>query len=449
MAVGLGDDSESIRVQELTLALQEASVRAYKGLSQPVEGTILTVIRDVAEGARAAAEISDDLLTVMEFVVRAARDSVARTPALLSVLREAGVVDAGGQGLYVVLDGALSYLKGEGEELRYRRPILVASSLPQATRLPPMAAEEERIWGYCTEFLLQGEKLEPDSLRKRLQRKGDSLMVVGDDSMVRVHIHTFDPGNIIHLATSLGVLHQVKVQNMDDQHQDFIQMQKVKAPPVNIATVAVASGAGLAEVFKSLGATAVVSGGRTMNPSTKELLHAVETVVSDKVILLPNNKNVVPAAGQVASLTKKRVAVVPSESIPQGVSALLAFDYGADLEANVQAMERACASVRTVEITRAVRPTKLNGTKIKKKQPIGFLNGELVAAEDDMRLLVEEMVARARTSDAEVITLYYGADTEDAEAEDIAEALRAKYPQLEVEVICGAQPNYNYLISVE
>jgi uncharacterized protein len=440
---------KSIAVDDLARALQEASVKAYKGVNRPVEGTLLTVIRDVAEGARGAVEISDDLITVMGFVVRAAKDSVARTPALLAVLREAGVVDAGGQGLYVLLDGALAHLKGEGEELKYRRPMLATSGLPQSTRLPPMAAEESRTWGYCTELLLRGEKLDPVRLRRRLQRRGDSLMVVGDDSLVRVHIHTFDPGGVIHVATSVGVLHQVKVENIDDQHQDFIQMQKVKAPLVNIATVAVVSGDGLAEVFKSLGATAVVSGGRTMNPSTKDLLHAVESVVADSVILLPNNKNVVPAAKQVPALAKKKVAVVCSESIPQGVAALLALDYGSGLETNVEAMEKACSVVRTVEITRAARPARLNGGRVKRRQPIAFLDGKLVAAGDDMKLLVEEVVGKALEDGSEVITIYYGADTEGSEAEGIAEVLRSRHPGVEVEVVCGAQPHYNYLISVE
>ncbi|MDP2744179.1 MAG: DAK2 domain-containing protein [Dehalococcoidia bacterium] len=440
---------KSIAVEDLARALHEASIKAYKGVNRPVEGTLLTVIRDVAEGARGAVEISDDLITVMGFVVRAAKDSVARTPALLAVLREAGVVDAGGQGLYVLLDGALAHLKGEGEELQYRRPMLATSGLPQSTRLPPMAAEEARTWGYCTELLLRGEKLDTVRLRRRLQRRGDSLMVVGDDSLVRVHIHTFDPGGVIHVATSVGVLHQVKVENIDDQHKDFIQMQKVKAPPVNIATVVVVSGDGLAEVFKSLGATAVVSGGRTMNPSTKELLHAVESVVADSVILLPNNKNVVPAAKQVPALAKKKVAVVASESIPQGVAALLALDYGAGLKTNVEAMEKACSAVKTVEITRAARPVRLNGGRVKRRQPIGFLDGKLVAAGDDMKLLVEEVVGKALEDGSEVITIYYGADTEGSEAEGIAEVLRSRHPGVEVEVVCGAQPHYNYLISVE
>lgn len=444
---------ETVGVNDLARALKEAVTKSRKCLTKPVEGTLLTVIRDVSEAARAAAEISDDLLTAMDFIVRSAGDSVARTPVLLAVLREAGVVDAGGQGLYVLLEGAYNHLQGEGEKMRYRKPVIVASSLTHAVRLPPLAAEEQRSYGYCTEFLLQtekSEKLGPEVLRKKLRHRGDSLIVAGDSSVVRVHIHTFDPGDILHLAGSLGVLHGIRIQNIDDQHQDFIQMQKVKAPAVDIAKVAVVSGNGLSEVFKSIGATAIVPGGDTMNPSTKEVLHIVSTVLADKVILLPNHKNVIPVAKQVQSLSKKKkVVILPTESIPQGVAALLAFDYEASLDENMKAMRKAAAGVKTVEVSRAVRASRLGDGRIRKGQAIGFLNGELVSNGSDMKEVVGDVMEKAEAAKAEIITLYYGAYTKAAEAQSLAESLRRKYGQAEVEVVCGAQPNYNYIISVE
>ena len=220
------------------------------------------------------------------------------------------------------------------------------------------------------------------TIRKSLEKKGESLIVVGDDSAVRVHIHTLDPGNVIRYATKLGTMHQVSIRNMDEQHQDFLEMQKERMPTTDTAVIAVASGDGLTDVFSSLGAAAVVPGGQTMNPSTKDLLQAVESAFSDKVIILPNNKNIVLTANQVQSLTKKTVEVVPTKTIPQGVVALLAFDYEADFKTNTQIMEKAISSVRSIEITRAVRSTKVNGLKIKRKQPIGLLDGDLVAAGD-------------------------------------------------------------------
>ncbi|MBI4302890.1 MAG: DAK2 domain-containing protein, partial [Chloroflexi bacterium] len=337
LAQGL-KDKKSFTAQDLAEAFAQASKTAYKGISHPVEGTILTVAKDAAEAAKETAKGECDVISVMESVVDAANESVANTPTLLPVLRDAGVVDAGGQGLFVLLDGALRYLRGEAEQMQFRKPKMIASNLPQA-RLPHISAVDEVPFGYCTEFLLKGEKFAPDEIRAKLNRKGQSLIVVGDESTVRVHVHTLDPGNVIRYATSLGTMHQVSIRNMDEQHQDFLRMQKDRMPTVDIATVAIVAGDGLADVFTSLGASAIVPGGQTMNPSTKDILQAVKTVPSDKVIILPNNKNVVLTAQQVQSLTDKKIEVIPTQTIPQGVAALLTFDYEADFETNVQLMK--------------------------------------------------------------------------------------------------------------
>jgi hypothetical protein len=236
---------------------------------------------------------------------------------------------------------------------------------------------------------------------------------------------------------------------MDEQYRDFLRMQKERMPAVDIAIVAVVAGEGLSGVFASLGATAIVPGGQTMNPSTKDLLQAVEMVASEKVIILPNNKNIVLTAGQVQSLTKKTVKVVPAKTIPQGVAVLLAFDYEADLETNVQSMEGALSAVKSIEVTRAIRSTRLGGFDIKKRQAIGFLDGDLVAVSDKPEDALSEVLARVNLGKAEVITIYYGADTTPAEAEQLEAAAREKYPELQVEVIQGGQPHYNYIVSVE
>jgi DAK2 domain fusion protein YloV len=449
LAMGLAE-KKSFTGSDLADALLQASTMAYKGLSNPVEGTILTVVREAAAAAEAQASSgSDDLLSVMEATVSAANESVANTPSLLAVLREAGVVDAGGQGLYTILEGALRYLRGEVEEMQFRKPQMIASNIPLVTRLPQMVAVDEVPYGYCTEFLVKGQKLNPDKVKIRLEKKGQCLIVVGDESAVRVHIHTLDPGSIIHYAISLGTIHQVSIRNMDEQHQDFLKLQREKMPAVDVAVVAVVSGDGLSDIFTSLGAAAIVPGGQTMNPSTKELLQAVESVVSDKVIILPNNKNIVLTAEQVQSLTTKIIDVVPTETTPQGVAALLAFDYEADLETNARLMTEAKSAIKSIEITRAVRSTQLDGLSIKKNQAIGLLDGELLAVGNNTADVLNKMLAKLDLKKAEIITIYYGADTELPEAEQVSASICEQHPQLQVDVVRGGQPHYNYIVSIE
>jgi DAK2 domain fusion protein YloV len=450
LAKGL-DEKDSITGRDLAIALSEASRTAYKGLSQPVEGTMLTVLKDASKAAEERAQTEpENLIKVAEAAVNEARDSVARTPLLLDVLREAGVVDAGGQGVYVLLEGALRYLQGNAEEMRYRRPQMVAASVPVGAKAAPLTTETEEPYGYCTNFLLQGHKLDADKIRKKLENKGQSIVVVGDESTVRVHIHTYDPGGIIRFATSLGTLHQLQVQNMDDQHVGFVEMQKDRLPSLEISVIAVAIGSGMKEVFRSLGAAAIVSGGQTMNPSVQELLQAVESVPSQKVILLPNNKNIILAASQVHELTTKEVAVIPAKTMPQGIAALIAFNYEGGIAENVQAMNEAISAVKTVEITEAARSTQLHGLKIRKGQIIAIVDDEnLVSAGNDLDEVLFEALDKADIGSAEVVTVYYGADIEASQAEQVVNEIRDKYQDKQVEVVSGGQPNYSYVVSLE
>jgi DAK2 domain fusion protein YloV len=450
LAKGL-DDKDSITGSDFAVALGEASRAAYKGLSQPVEGTMLTVLKDASKAAEESAKANpDNLAKVAEAAVNEARESVARTPLLLDVLREAGVVDAGGQGIYVLLEGALRYLEGSAEEMRYRRPQMVVAGVGAGAQASPLLAEKEEPFGYCTNFLLQGHKLDPDKLRKRLENKGQSVVVVGDDSTIRVHIHTYDPGSIIRYATSLGTLHQLQIQNMDDQHAGFIEMQKDRLPSADMSVVAVAIGGGMKEVFRSLGAAAIVSGGQTMNPSVQELLQAVDSVPSQKVILLPNNKNIILAASQVHSLTPKEVAVIPTKTMPQGIAALIAFNYEGGLEENVESMNEAITAVKTVEITEAARSTQLHGLKIKKGQFIAIIDDEnLVTAGNNPEEVLFEALDKAGIGSAEVVTVYYGADIEATQAEETVKQIRKKYGDKQVEMVSGGQPNYRYVVSLE
>lgn len=434
------DGKESLEGDDLVAGLTEGSRLAYRAVSQPVEGTMLTVIKDSSAAAQGAVD-REDLCGVLEETVSAAKDSVARTPTLLPVLRDAGVVDAGGLGLYVILEGLLRYLRGEADEDH-------EPAGAQAVEAPgKVVGRGEPFYGYCTEFMIEGEHLVVGEIRSRIEAIGESVVVVGDENVVRVHVHTLDPGTAIGAGSSFGRLSHVKVEDMDEQHESFIAAKR--SAPVSVAIVAVVSGDGLRDVFESLGATAVVPGGATMNPSVEELLRAVEAVPSDKAVLLPNDRNVVLGARQVRGLTSKRVEIVPTETVPQGVAALLAFNYEASLDVNIEAMEKARQAVKTVEVTRAVRSAKVGDVSMEEGQAIAFVDGELVGVGESVPELVKDVLDGTDMEDSEIVTVYYGADTEAAEAEEVAETVRRKHPHLEVEVISGGEPYYHYIVSVE
>ena len=448
LAKGL-DGKASFGGKDLAKALTEASKAAYEGMVHPVEGTMLTVLKDAAEAANQTAKTdSDGLISVLKAAVEAARDSVARTPNLLPVLREAGVVDAGGQGVYVLLEGAFHFLDGDADKIQYWRPHVVAADLPLAARTTPTATELELPYGYCTNFVLKGQKLGLRKIKRALKKKGQSLVVTGDDNTVRVHIHSLKPGEVLKYATRLGTLHHIEINNMDDQYAEFIKLQKERLPVVDVAIVAVALGDGFLKLFNSLG-TAIVPGGQTMNPSVRQLVQAVELAPSDNVILLPNNKNIIPTASQVERLTSKKVKVIPSRTIPQGIAASLAFSYDMDLEQNSRIMEEATKGVRTLALTKAIRNVQLNGLEIKKGYYIAILNDEaLVGSGNNASDVVLKALEKTNTANVEIITVYYGAETKDAEAESIAKEIRDRYP-VEVELLYGGQPYYNYVISLE
>jgi hypothetical protein len=430
--------------------MKQASETAYQGLNNPVEGTILTVLRDVDTASQQ--EVESGITSVSELVEKgmtAAGESVANTPSLLPALREAGVVDAGGQGFYTILEGSLHFLRGEIEDMQFRKSRVITGNIPTGNLSGQYVVDDEEAFGYCTEFLLKGENMDIDKIRERLKKKGVSLIVVGDPTTVRVHIHTLKPGSVMNYVGELGTMHKVSVRNMDEQHEDFLALQKERMPSVDTAIVAVVAGDGLKEVFKSLGAQSIISGGQTMNPSTKDILQAVEAAPSDKVIILPNNKNIILTAIQVENLTKKKIKVIPSITIPQGVAALLAFDYEADFDTNFNLMKDAKESVKTIEITRAVRSTKLNGLNIKKKQAIGLLDDELCAVGDEPKAVLDEIISKLDLSKSEVITVYYGADTTEEEAKILETELIEKHPSLQVEMVNGGQPHYNYTVSIE
>lgn len=438
------EKKDAITARDFSVAMVEGSRTAYKGVVKPVEGTILTVCREAADAAMVAASQTDDLRAVIGKTVDAARGSVVRTPLLLPVLKEAGVVDAGGQGLLTILEGAYKYLKGE--------PMEMSTTGAGAQALEHITREEG--WGFDIQFHIRGSNLDVDRIRDQIAGMGESALIVGDPSLIKVHVHAPTPGAILDYGCSVGTITNVVVENMQEQYVDFLAGQSAR-PPVTaeqiagMTTVAVASGAGLARVFASLGVGAIVSGGQTMNPSTQDILNAIDSVKSDQVIVLPNNKNILPAAEQARELAKKKVAIIPTRTIPQGIAALLAFNFQNNLETNAQAMTRAAQNIQTAEITTATRSANVDGVEVEQGQIIGLLDGSLKAAGHDPVDLALDLLKQMDTADREIVTLYYGEMISADEAEALASRIRGVFPSQEVEVVNGGQPHYHYIISVE
>ena len=453
------DDQERMTAADLARAMQEAADTAYKGVIRPVEGTILTVVREVAEAARAAAVRYQDITQVFAHMVSRGREAVARTPLLLPVLAEAGVVDAGGQGLFVILEGMWNALRGE--RIEAEEPVEAGEAISPAFQAEEVPEAGEAGYGYDVQFILVGHDLDVDRIRADIDAMGDSTLVVGDANTVKVHVHVHDPGVPLSYAVRWGSLRDVVVEDMQAQYESFVQERDQEQsaplaaapaperPEALVDVVSVAPGEGLARVFESLGVGAVVAGGQTMNPSTQELLEAIEAVPAPQVILLPNNGNVIMAARQAAALASKEVAVVPSRTIPQGIAALLAFNPQADLDTNLPAMEAAMEEVTTGEITTATRSVEMNGVTVAAGQVIGLVDDQLAAAGDRIEEVIWVTLEKMNAAEQEVITLYYGDDVSQEEAEALAEAIRQRYPEQEVEVIEGGQPHYHYILSVE
>ena len=438
----------------LAAGFRQGSDTAYKAVTQPAEGTILTVIRDVASAAGDNANA--DLAGLMAAVVDAARESVARTPDLLPVLAEAGVVDAGGQGLFILLEGMLRHLRGETIE---GEAAATDGSLEKEflSVVEQHHQAEESPYGYCTEVLIEGQALPVDDLRGRVLAMGDSVLVVGDESLVRIHVHTDDPGALLALGTGAGSLVQVKVDNIRHQARRFVELHqerdeaadKVSVPGSLISSVAVVSGEGLADLFRSVGCSQVVSGGPTMNPSTRDILAAIESCPTDEVLILPNDKNIIMAANQAAEAARKHAVVVPSRSVPQGITALLAVNPEEGLDENARAMEAALTDVRTIEITTAVRSTEIGGVAVEEGQTIAVVDGELKVASGSPKEALDAALDGLTGGSMSLITLYYGSDATDEQAQATAEHLRERYSGHEVEVVAGGQSHYLYIISLE
>ncbi|WP_018660022.1 DAK2 domain-containing protein [Heyndrickxia acidiproducens] len=455
----------SITSVEFAEAFQAGIESAFKAIMKPVEGTILTVAREAAKKGVQVSKNEKDIAAVMEAILGEAKKTLSRTPEMLPVLKEVGVVDSGGQGLVFIYEGFLAELKGE---------VLpdVPSVIPSMNEL--VSAEhhkhaqefmktEDIKYGYCTEIMVRLDKSKPagrvfseDSFRQELSRYGDSLLVISDDDIVKVHVHTEKPGDVLNYGQQYGSLIKLKVDNMREQHSSIVgethhplATEKEAKPKAEYGIVTVSMGAGIAELFKSIGATAVIEGGQTMNPSTEDILKAIVEANAEQIIILPNNKNIVMASEQAAELADEKVIVVPSKTVPQGMAALLAFNPSHSLEQNAEAMKEALGHVKTGQVTFAVRDTNMDGISIKKDDYMGIYEGKIVKTSPELLTAAEQLLAQMISEEDEIATVIYGQDVTSERVDELVAFIEDHYPDIEVEVHNGKQPLYSFIFAVE
>ncbi len=453
---------EEAGVKEFAAAAEQAVKTAYKAVMKPKEGTILTVARGCAEAAEKLAEETEDIEVFLKGIIASGHEVLAKTPDMLPVLKQAGVVDAGGRGLLYILEGALKQLSGDGS---------VSVIEPQKTETIDYASlasvENESItFGYCTEFFINvknADEATTQGLKSYLGTIGDSIVCVADDEIIKIHVHTDHPGLAIEKALTLGSLSGLKIDNMREQHTNKInfaadapkvipitEAPAAKQPKKEIGFVSISAGEGLTKIFKNLGVDEVIEGGQTMNPSTEDILNAVDKINADHIFILPNNKNIILAAEQAARLSEeKKLHVIPSRSVPEGISAMFCFEDGAEPDAMEEAMKDAIRLVNTATVTYAVRDTSFGDKEIKEGNILGMLNDQIEVVAEDVVEGTKELLAAAVTEDSEMIGIYYGSDVTESDAEEIAAFIEEKYPDCEVEVQNGGQPLYYYIISVE
>ncbi|MDT2640022.1 DAK2 domain-containing protein [Enterococcus dongliensis] len=458
---------ETLNAEDLAKAFVHGVETAYKAVMKPVEGTILTVARESAKAGERKAKQTDDVIEVMTAVVQFGEKALDKTPDMLPVLKEVGVVDSGGQGLLFIYEGFLSALNGEFQaDDTYEPSPAEMDEMVNAEHhrsIQGQLATEDIKFGYCTEIMVRlGEgptvdsQFDYDTFRNYLDGIGDSLLVVNDDEIVKVHVHTEHPGEVMNYGQKFGALIKVKVDNMRLQHETILEHDEkataVEQVPVQRkpqAVIAIAAGEGVQELFKSLGADFVISGGQTMNPSTEDILEAIKEVHADQVIVLPNNKNIFMAADQAAEVADIPVAVVPSKTVSQGMTAMLAFHGDQNLEDNKTAMTEMLESVVSGQITNAIRDTAIDGVEIHEGDYLGMIDGKIVLSEADKYQATFDTLKKMINDDIEIITIIVGEEGTQAEAEKLSEAIEASYPDLEVEIHEGNQPVYPYLLSAE
>ena len=457
--------TKEIKAADIAAALNKGVEIAYKSVLKPVEGTILTVSRKAAEAAVNAAETAQTIDEVLTAAIEAGRVALDHTPDLLPVLKEAGVVDAGGRGFLYILEGGLAALRGEEIVIADKEELVVKD---KTVAFSAEFQETDIKFNYCTELMIHNAKEDHEYVRKHITEavEGDSLVCVGDEGIIKVHYHSNDPGKIISFALTIGELFDIKVENMKEQmareaaekraleEKNGVaaaaqEPPKAAEPKKKCAVIAVSSGDGISEIFKGLGADEVISGGQTMNPSAEDILNSIESVNAEEYVILPNNSNIILAAQQVVSICDAPVSVVPSKYMTQGLSALMMFSPELGAEENAEAMTDALGDVQNGEITFAVRDTVADGIEIKADDILVLLDGKIVAAEKSVDEGIFSLLGKMDMDDASLLTLYYGSDISEEEAEATAEKLQETYGDLEIELYRGGQPLYYYLISLE
>lgn len=460
-------DVEALNATDLAAAFSHGVETAYKAVMKPVEGTILTVSREAAKAGERKAKNTDDVIEVMRAIVSGGKRALAKTPDLLPVLKEVGVVDSGGQGLLFIYEGFLSALTGEFQADEIFEPTPAAMdemvNAEHHRSVQGHMATEDIKFGYCTEIMVHiGEgptadsKFDYETFRNYLDGLGDSLLVVNDDEIIKVHVHTEHPGEVMNYGQKFGSLVKVKVDNMRLQHETILEHDEhvqedlsIPQAPKPYGVIAIAAGEGVQELFRSLGVNFVISGGQTMNPSTEDILKAIKEVNADQVIVLPNNKNIFMAADQAAEVADVPVAVVPTRTISQGMTAMLAFNDQATLEENKESMTEMSQSVVSGQVTNAIRDTSIDGIKITEGDYLGMIDGKIVISNPDLKETSLETLDGMITEETEIVTIIAGEGGSVAEGQELAVALEEKYPDLELEIHQGDQPVYPYLFSAE
>ena len=443
------EGKESLNVVDLANAFKNGSDTAYKAVIKPIEGTILTVVRESGEYAVSIAQEDMDMIEFLEAVVEKANESLNNTPELLKALKEAGVVDSGGKGLVLIYEGMLSSLKGTNIEA-----VEGGASNAVEVNVEQNISTEDIKFQYCTEFILESDKVDDLTIRERFLKYGDSLAVVGDEGVIKVHVHTNDPGLAIQEALSYGQLLTIKIENMKLQHENKVlnETAQTKEAPVEekeYGFIATSMGEGLAQIFKDFGVDHIIEGGQTMNPSTEDFMKAIESLHAKNIIILPNNSNIIMAANQAKELSDKNIIVIPTKNVSQAFAALVAFDGDADITENEANMMEALSTVKSGQVTYAVRDTVINDVEVKEGNIIGIAEGKLLSAGDKVDEITTDLIEKLVDEDSAIITLFYGEDTSKEDAQALRDALEENFEDVDVELHYGGQPLYYYLISVE
>ena len=451
-------DKKEVNAKEFAEAIQNGVSIAYKAIIKPVEGTILTVAREAAEAGLKAAENTTSVVEVMEAIYAEAQASLKRTPELLPILKEVGVVDSGGQGLVCVYQGFVAALKGEKiEGLEAVETNLVDMQFEDNHDMDFMNPEDI-VYGFCTEFTVRLDKekkeFNEDKFREDMSKFGDSLLVISDSEYVKIHVHTETPGDVFNYGQQYGELIKIKSDNMREQHREVLRKQEAKqtTAPKELkeqAMISISMGAGLSKVLTSMGVDYIVEGGQTMNPSTEDIMKAIKEVNAKNIFIFPNNKNIQLAAKQAAELAEENVFVVESKTAPQGLAAVMVYNPQAAAEENFANMQEVLSTVSTLEVTHAVRDTNIEGVEIKKDEFMGIRNGKIVVSNLSLNTVLEELLEKSLDEDSEIVTLYLGEESTEEYTDFLEQLIEEKYPDVEVELIESGQPVYPYIIGVE